>query len=91
MPPCLLRLRRRRLRCFFTADWSIVIGSSVLEKALVTAMRIAAPVVFDGSSVDSTADVQASRWMERDSTNSLSVGTRTLSLLPYVEFGSRPF
>ena len=91
MSPCLFRLRRRRLRCFFSADWSIVIGSSVLEKALVTTMRIAVPVVFDGSSLNSTADVQTSRWLEWDSTNSHSVGTWALSLWPHVEVGSSPF
>ena len=89
MSPCLFRLLRRPLRRFFTADWFIVIGSSVLEKALVD--TIAVPVVFDGSSIDSTAEVQASPWMESDSTSSLSVGTRALSLLPYVEVGSSPF
>jgi hypothetical protein len=83
MSPRLFRLPRRPLRCFFTADWFIVIGSSVLEKALVNTMRIAVAVVFDGS--DSTGDVPTSRWMsthpESDSTSSLSVGTRALSLL----------
>ena len=91
MSPCLFRLRRRRLRCFFTAGWFIVIGSPVFEKALVNTMRIAVPVVFDGSSFDSTAEVQTSPWMESDSTSSLSVGTWALSLLPYVEAGSSAF
>ena len=59
--PCLFRLPRRPLRCFFTADWFIVIGQSVLEKALVNTI-IAVPVVFDGSSLDSTAEVQTSPW-----------------------------
>ena len=88
MSPCLFRLPRRPLRCFFTADWFIVIGQSVLEKALVN--TIAVPVVFDGSSSDSTAEVQTSPW-ESDLTSSLSVGTRALSLLLSVEVGSSPF
>ena len=55
--PFLFRLPRRPLRCLFTADWFIVIGSSVLEKALVNTMRIAVPVVFDGSSLSTSRGV----------------------------------
>ena len=91
MSPCLFRLPRRPLRCFFTAGWFIVIGSSVLEKAPVDTTRIAVPVVYDGSLLDSIAEVQTSPGMESDSPSSLSVGTRSLSLLPYVEVGSSPF
>lgn len=60
MSPCLFRLPRRPLRCFFTAGWFIVIGSSVLEKAPVNTMRI--PVVFEGSLLDSIAEVQTSLY-----------------------------